>query len=217
MIKKKEVIFLLGMPGSGKGTQGAILSKKLLLPHISVGDILRGIASGTSEDAEVLNKFMNQGKLAPVYLVNKVVRDFVLSSKCPDRFIIDGYPRNVEQAKYFINNIDVSVKVVFFDISEDIAIKRVLGRFSCLCCKKLYNKYFDNTIKEGVCDICGSTNFIARGDDNSDVILLRIEEYKNETVPAIDYCKKKVEFFTVNAEQTKDLVQKELFLITKNI
>jgi len=213
----KKIILLLGLPGSGKGTQGAILSKELALPHISTGDIFRKMILDESKESKMLAKYMNEGKLVPTDLVNKIVRQFILSDECHEGCILDGYPRTLGQAEYFIENIDTNVNVIFFDVADDIVVKRILGRISCVSCGRLYNEYFDQPKKEGVCDECGATEFAARADDDESTILSRIEEYKKETLPLIEYYKHKGKFFTVNAGESKEQVVNELASIIKKI
>ncbi|MDP4708761.1 MAG: adenylate kinase [Rickettsiaceae bacterium] len=213
----KKIILLLGLPGSGKGTQGAILSKELALPHISTGDIFRKMILEKSKESKMLAEYMDEGKLVPSDLVNKIVKQFILSDECREGCILDGYPRTLRQAEYFISNIDTKVSVIYLKIDDEVVVKRILGRISCASCGKLYNEYFDKPKKDGVCDECGATEFIARADDDEDTILARIEEYKKETLPLIEYYKHKGKFFTVNAGESKEQVVNELASIIKKI
>ena len=213
----KKIILLLGLPGSGKGTQGAILSNELALPHISTGDIFRKMILEESKDSKKLAEYMNEGKLVPSDLVNKIVRKFILSDECHEGCILDGYPRTLAQAEYFISYIDTKVSVIYLKIDDDVVVRRILGRIICTSCGKLYNKYFDKPNKEGVCDGCGANEFIARDDDDKDTILARIEEYKKETLPLIEYYKHKGKFFTINAGESKEQVVNELASIIKKI
>ena len=213
----KKIIILLGLPGSGKGTQGAILSRELALPHISTGDIFRQMILKESEESKMLASYMSEGKLVPTDTVNQVVRKFILSDECKDGCIIDGYPRTLDQAEYFTENIGANINVIFFDIDDEIVIKRILGRFSCASCGRIYNEYFDKPAKEGVCDDCGSHEFSARLDDDESTILSRIEEYKKETLPLIEYYQHKSKFFKVNAGESKEQIVNELASIIKKI
>lgn len=213
----KNIIILLGLPGSGKGTQGEFISKELAIPHISTGDILRKMTHEGGKDADLIAEYMNEGKLIPDNLVNKLVKRFILSDMCKDGCVLDGYPRTLRQAEYFIENIDANISTIFFDISDDIAIKRILGRVACASCNKVYNEYFDKPKKQGVCDKCGSKEFVARSDDDKDTILLRLEEYKSNTLPMIEYYKKQGHFFTVPAGESIKKVTEEVASIIKKI
>lgn len=207
----------MGLPGSGKGTQGAILSKELLLPHISTGDILRTMVQEDFPEAKTLADCMNEGKLVPSNLVNKIVKKYILSDECKDGCILDGYPRTLEQAEYFIENIDADISTIFFDLDNDTAIKRILGRINCISCGRIYNEYFDKPLKYGICDECGSHELLARLDDDQDTIVARLDEYRKETLPMIEYYKKKGKFYIVNAGQLKQRVSAEVAAIIKKI
>jgi adenylate kinase len=213
----KKIILLMGHPGSGKGTQGKILSEKLMLPHISTGDIFRKMAKSGTEESKLLNEYMISGQLVPADLVNKIVRKAILSGEYRDGCILDGYPRNLKQAEYFIENVDTEVSTVFFEVADEIIIKRITGRYSCQSCGAIYNKYFDTLKMDGVCDHCGSNRLESRLDDDEGTALARINEYKKETLPVVEYYKRKGMFFTVNAGATREEVLKEISLIAKRI
>lgn len=213
----KNIIILLGLPGSGKGTQGEFISKELAIPHISTGDILRKMIQEGSKDSDLLASYMKEGKLIPDNLVNKLVKSFILSDICKYGCVLDGYPRTLRQAEYFIENIDANISTIFFDVSDEVAIKRILGRIACASCNKTYNKYFDKPKKQGICDKCGSKEFVARSDDDKDTVLLRLEEYKKNTLPMIEYYKKHVKFFTVPAGESIKKITEEVASIIKKI
>ncbi|MDC0864449.1 nucleoside monophosphate kinase [Rickettsiaceae bacterium] len=214
-----HIITLLGMPGSGKGTQGNILAKELGITHISTGDILREMASGSdTEESKLLSNYMNSGKLIPADLVNKIVKQFVDSLESRTSCVLDGYPRNIDQADFLSKNIDAKLTVIFFDIDRDVVVKRILGRISCPKCGTIYNKYFNKPLKDGLCDECVSISLVSRSDDTQDTILSRIEEYEKETFPLIEYYNKSdIRFFTVNANRSSDEVSQELIAVIKNV
>lgn len=211
----KKVIVLMGLPGSGKGTQGAIISRELMIPHISTGDILRKMVQQDTPDSKLLAGYMNEGKLVPADLVNKIVRRFILSDECKNGCILDGYPRNLQQAEYFIENIDAEVVAIFFNLDDKSAVSRIMGRISCNQCGKIYNQ--TDMPKDGVCDECGSTDLLTRPDDDEKTVLTRLEAYKKETLPMIDYYKKKGKFFNLHANMPKDKVTEEILSVVKKI
>jgi adenylate kinase len=213
----KKIILLMGLPGSGKGTQGKILAEKLMLPHVSTGDIFRKMTKTDTEESKLLSEYMISGKLVPSELVNKIVRKVLLSGEYKDGCILDGYPRNLKQAEYFIENIDTEISSVFFEVADETVVKRIMGRYSCQSCGAIYNNYFDTLKVTGVCDHCGSTELTSRSDDDEKTVLERIKEYKKETLPLVEYYKRKGRFFTVNAGGTKEEVIKEISLIAKRI
>lgn len=213
----KRIIILMGLPGSGKGTQGSILSKDLSLPHISTGDIFRKMVQEDSSESKMLASYMNEGKLVPSELVNKIVSKYILSDECKNGCILDGYPRTLEQAEYFIEKIDADIITIFFNLDNDEAIKRILGRINCASCGRIYNEYFDKPSKAGVCDECGSHELLGRLDDDQDTILARLDEYRKETLPMVEYYKKKGKLYIVNAGQSKQKVVAEVASIVKKI
>lgn len=213
----KKVIILIGLPGSGKGTQGAIISKELAIPHISTGDIFRAMIKEGSKEAKLLTEYIEDGKLIPSDLVNKIVRKYILSEECKDGCILDGYPRTLDQAEYFIENITSDVATIFLDLDDETATKRILGRISCSKCGAIYNEFYDKPIIEGECDHCHSKAFSARSDDDENIIKSRLEAYKKETLPMLDFYKKKGRFFVVDASRDKQEIIKEVSEIVKKI
>lgn len=214
---RKKIILLIGPPGSGKGTQGKLLAEKLMLPHISTGDIFRKIAINNTDESRILNEYMDSGKLVPSELVNRIVKQVLLSDDYKNGCVLDGYPRNLEQAEYLGKSVEAEISCVFFNVADEVAIKRIAGRYSCEICGNIYNKYYDNPKIEGVCDNCGSTELIFRSDDDEKTVLSRMEEYKKETLPLIEYYKNKGKFFNVNAAAKKEEVNAEIDLIVKTI
>ncbi len=214
---KKKIIILLGLPGSGKGTQGEFLAKELGLPHISTGTIFRKMVNEINAESQLLKEHMNLGKLVPSNLVNKIVIKFLCSDECQEGCVLDGYPRNLEQADFLFSHVEAEFSTVFFDASDEVVIKRILGRYSCTACGVLYNKYFNNPKLDNVCDVCGGKDFTFREDDNERITATRIEQYKKETMPLVNYYKNKKGFFAVDADKTKEKVLKEVSLIAKKV
>ncbi|WP_375326387.1 adenylate kinase [Candidatus Tisiphia endosymbiont of Nemotelus uliginosus] len=201
------IIALMGPPGSGKGTQGKLLAEKLNLPHISIGDIFRELVEQGDNESQLLQFYMSRGKLVPSELVNNIVQKFVSQKKYEKGYIIDGYPRNVAQAKYFNNLVKQEVKILFFIIEEQTIIKRILGRFSCVNCGQIYNKFFIKLKIENVCDVCGSSQFIHRKDDDESTIKQRIAEYQIETNPLVDYYKNNQQLYSINANKNREDIE----------
>jgi adenylate kinase len=160
---------------------------------------------------------MSEGKLVPSNLINQLIKRFILSDVCKDGCILDGYPRNLEQVEYFMENIDANISTIFFDVSDEIVTRRILGRISCSSCNTLYNKYFDKPKKENICDVCDSKEFVERSDDDEDTIASRLEEYKKNTLPMIEYYKEKGRFFTVHGGESKKKVAEQVASIVKKI
>lgn len=209
------IILLMGPPGSGKGTQGKFLANYLKKPHLSVGDILRGLAQ--DKEQNIVSNYVKSGKLVPSEIVNQIVIDALSKPDCREGCILDGYPRNIAQADYLENATSLSVKAIFFNVKEELLVQRILGRFSCAKCGTIYNSYFSNTKHSGVCDNCGSVQFHYRSDDDKQVLEKRLAEYNKETYPLLDYYKNKGQLLPVDASLSKNEVESTLIDILKRI
>lgn len=204
------IIVLIGLPGSGKGTQGQLLANKLKLPLIATGDMFRKMMQSNGEEGALLNGLISQGKLVPSELVNKVVEKILQHPEYQGGCIIDGYPRNLEQVKFLAEITKQDIKAIYFEISQALIQKRILGRFSCVGCGKIYNKYYSRPKIDNVCDICQSTSFTYRKDDDEQTLIKRINEYKTETYPIIDYFKKQGQCHIIDASRTTEAIFTEL-------
>lgn len=208
-----NVIFL-GAPGSGKGTQAAMLSKDLSIPTISTGDILRHEVSQKSEIGILAKKYMDSGDLVPDQVVIDIIKKRILESDCDNGFILDGFPRNISQAISLEENLieikkEISV-VINLEVPDEVIIKRIAGRFSCGDCGAVYNKFFNNTAKEGVCDNCNSEKLTSRDDDNEEAVLNRLKVYHGNTEKLIQFYVKKDLIYTVDGLKPIDLVKKDI-------
>ena len=203
-------IVLIGAPGAGKGTQGQFLAKKLHLSYLSTGDMFRSIIEKQEPEGKLMNDYSSQGKLVPTDLVNKIVYKFLLMDEYQDNCILDGYPRNLAQAKFLDSKIVNEVKAIYFEVSETIAKQRILGRFSCAVCLKTYNKYYAQPKIADICDVCGSSKFIYRADDDEITINKRMQEYKIETQPMIQYYRDCNKLLTVDANLGQDQISSTL-------
>ena len=174
----------MGIQGSGKGTVAKIMSEKFGLYHLSTGDLLRG-ASG--ELRKEIDEYMALGKLVPDELMLKVLKEKLEQPECAKGVILDGFPRNIEQAKE-LDKIMKVTNVINIEISDEIAIRRMNGRWNCKKCGIIYNVFTEpKPKKEGVCDVCG-LELHQRGDDiDNEAIKKRLDTYKQETMPVLKY------------------------------
>lgn len=187
-------IILLGPPGSGKGTQAEMLSKTYGIPHISTGDILREeVMKGTSL-GEKVKVYMNKGELVPDELVIEILKKRLQEPDCKKGFILDGFPRNLRQAKALdIILSDVNLKidaVVYIDVTDEEIMRRLSLRRTCKVCGRVYNLYYNPPKYDEKCDICGGELFI-RDDDKPEVIERRLKVFNEETKPLIEYYEEK--------------------------
>lgn len=203
-------IIFMGPPGSGKGTQASMLAKKLKIPTISTGNVLRREAELKSEIGIMAQDYMNSGKLVPDYVVIDIIRNRMSQSDCDNGFIVDGFPRTIAQAESFeemLKSLNKKVDVVInFEASDDILLKRISGRFSCSKCGMIYNSYFKRTKKEGVCDSCGSDEFESRPDDNRESVKKRLQVYQESSFDLIEYYKKKNLLYSIDALKEMPLI-----------
>ncbi len=183
----KAIIF--GPPGSGKGTYASRLQAKLGVDVIATGDIFRELVKGNSELGKKVKGYVEKGLLVPDEVVIEVLKHRL--SKIPKEkgFILDGYPRTLDQAKTLetITPIDV---VLLLDVPDWIIIERLSSRRICRNCGAVYNIRFLKSKVEGVCDKCGGQLY-QRSDDNPEVIKKRLEVYKEQTSPLLEYYKNK--------------------------
>lgn len=204
-----NVIFL-GPPGSGKGTQASLISKKLSIPSISTGDMLRYEVSVKSEIGILANKIMNEGGLVPDNVVIDIIKARISKSDCDNGFILDGFPRNMDQALSLDLNLSKINKnltaVVQIDVPDEIIIKRISGRFSCKDCGAVYNKFFSNIKELNICDNCKGSNFLVRSDDNIDTVTKRLDIYHKETKVLVEFYEKKHLIYKVDGLKSIDLV-----------
>lgn len=214
-IMKKELIFL-GPPACGKGTQTAKLAEYLGFPHVDTGSLLRAEIASGSENGKIAKSFIDKGNLVPVELVASIIKDRLSQEDCHEGYILDGYPRSMEQAEMLeeINssiNGDVATdfRAIYFDLNQDVLISRIVNRRSCPICGEIYNLKYKPTKQEGICDKCGSA-LTQRKDDTEEVAKVRFETYFKETAPLIEYYKNKGVLRTINAEGSIDEVWERL-------
>ena len=214
---KKELIFL-GPPACGKGTQTNKLAKYFKLPHIDTGSLLRAeIASGT-ENGQIAKSFIDKGMLVPVELVGAVIKDRLSKEDCQNGYILDGYPRSLEQADILevinseIDKDDVDFRAIYFDIDQKELISRIVNRRSCKNCGEIYNLKYKPPKSEGKCDKCGG-ELVLRKDDSEEIAEKRFETYFKETAPLIKYYKEKNTLKTIDAEGSIEEVWEKLLKV----
>ena len=213
-------IIFLGAPGSGKGTQAAMLAKELIIPAISTGEVLRKEVERQSEIGKLAKSYMNSGQLVPDEVVVGIIKGRIAEPDCQKGFILDGFPRNMNQAivlDEMLSSLNKKIEMVFnFEVGEEILIKRISGRFSCKGCGTVYNRYFKLPAKEGVCDNCGSDDFESRSDDNEATVKNRLKVYHDSTFELIGYYEKKNLLLLVDAVKSAPLVFGELKEVASN-
>ena len=175
----------LGPPGAGKGTLAAQVAEEYKIPQISTGDIFRENIKNETELGKKIKAIMDAGGLVGDDVVLEIVEDRLKKDDCKNGFILDGFPRTIPQAEAF-EKLGIEVKVVNFEVNNDLIIARLSNRRVCKNCKQNYNVKFMPPKVEGVCDKCGGELF-TREDDKLESITHRLEVYRKETEPLIDF------------------------------
>jgi adenylate kinase len=184
-------LILLGPPGAGKGTQAAWIKNTYGIPQLSTGEMLReAVAKGTAVGREA-KSVMEAGQLVSDEIINRIVAERIDEPDCANGFILDGFPRTIPQAEA----LDAMLAerglaldaVVEIRVDNDALVARIAGRFSCAKCGAGYHDSFKPTRVAGVCDECGSTEFVRRKDDNAETVKARLISYEAQTAPLLPF------------------------------
>jgi len=178
-------LILLGPPGAGKGTQSLKIMEKLKIPQISTGDLLRESVRNKTELGIKAKEFIDSGKLVPDELVISIIKERLKREDCKKGFILDGFPRTLEQAEALEKIIAID-KVIELDVEFSALVKRLTGRRSCPKDGSVYHLEFKPPKNDEKCDICQSP-LIQRSDDNEATVKSRIQTYKEKTEPLINF------------------------------
>ncbi|MBP1706586.1 MAG: adenylate kinase [Chloroflexi bacterium] len=214
-------IVLLGAPGAGKGTQAALLSQKLKLAHIASGDLFRQALAKGTELGKQAKTYMEQGKLVPNEITIKMVLERITSPDCQSGIILDGFPRNLEQAKALDEAFQLQGRTidraVYIKVSEGELLKRLTGRWICRQCQAPYHEVNSPPKIAGKCDKCGGELY-QRADDNTETIKKRLEVFFAETAPLVDYYSQNGKLLEIQGEGSMEEISQRIIaaLQTKN-
>ena len=208
-------IKFIAPPAAGKGTQAELVTKKYNIPHISTGDILREIAKEDSEVGNYVRETLASGKLVKDEITYQLVEERLKREDCKNGFIIDGFPRNLEQAIEYDKILaklgyDIG-NVILINIEEKTLEKRITGRRICESCKSVFNinDPASSPKEESICDNCGGKLY-QRSDDNLEAFKTRYAMYREKTEPIISHYKKLKVLHEVNGEDTVENVFKKV-------
>ena len=207
-------IVLMGPPGAGKGTQAATISKTLTHAHIASGDLFREEQEKGTELGRLAKQYMERGELVPNEVTIKMVLGRISQRDCAKGFILDGFPRNVEQAEALDNafkasNLPGIDRVALIDVPTEELIQRLGGRWICRAHQHPYHIINSPPKRLGICDIDGSELY-QRADDSEETARRRLRVYADQTAPLIDYYKKQRKLVEVNGAQDIETVGKSL-------
>lgn len=206
-------LILLGPPGAGKGTQASAIVKKYNIPHISTGDIFRAnIKLGTDLGKEA-KSYIDKGLLVPDEVVISIVKDRLAEDDCKNGFLLDGFPRTLDQGEALDENLkDMGIsldKVINIEVEIDILIERAIGRRICKECGATYHVKFNPPKEEGKCDVC-SGELYQRDDDTEETVKKRFSVYQEQTKPLIDYYTKKDLILNVDGSKAIDEISMDI-------
>ena len=184
-------LILLGPPGAGKGTQAKLLEDKRGYKQLSTGDMLRGAVAAGTEMGKKAKAVMDRGDLVSDDIVVSIIAERLDKPDVKKGFILDGFPRNKAQAEALDRMLkDKGLKldaVIEMRVDDEALVKRIAGRYTCAKCGKGYHDEFAKPKKPGICDVCGSSEFVRRADDNEKTVRDRLQVYNKQTAPLVDY------------------------------
>ena len=207
-------LVLLGPPGAGKGTQAKLLEDSRSLIKLSTGDMLRAAVAAGTELGRKAGEIMERGALVPDELVIGLIAERMDQGVAGQGYILDGFPRTIAQAEALDRLLkergETLDSVVVMEVDDDALVKRVAGRFSCADCGEGYHDIYKLPEVKGVCDRCGSVQFVRRKDDNEDVVRARLKAYHAQTEPLIDYYRRQGKVSAVDGMADISVVAKEI-------
>ena len=204
---------LLGPPGAGKGTQAAVVAKKMDLAHISSGNIFRENIDNRTELGMRAQGYIDSGQLVPDDLTIDMIRERISKPDCRQGAILDGFPRTVAQAEALDNlllEMNGKVECVpFINVPKDVLIERLSGRWLCETEEHVYHLKFNPPLKDGICDVDGSS-LHQRHDDVRETVEKRIREYNQKTAPLIKYYRKAGKLLEIDGKKEIDQVTRDI-------
>lgn len=201
-------LIIMGAPGSGKGTYAKVLKDIFAVPHISTGEMFRKAIKEGSELGKLAQSLIDKGNFVPDDITNKLVKQRLAEEDCKNGFLLDGYPRNLDQAKALTEilkelNIELDA-VINLNVDDDEIVKRIVNRRLCSNCGQGYNILTIPPKVEGICDLCNSPLY-TRADDNEETVKTRLAVYNDQTKPLVEYYEALNKILQINSNQEIDL------------
>lgn len=208
-------LIIMGAPGSGKGTYAKMLKDIFAVPHISTGEMFRKAIKDGTELGKLAQSLIDKGNFVPDEITNELVKQRLSESDCKNGFLLDGYPRNIAQAKAFteiLKELNINLDAVInLNVTDEEIIKRIVNRRLCSKCGAGYNTITMPPKKEGFCDLCNSPLY-TRADDNEETVKVRLAVYNEQTKPLVQYYDALNKLLNINSNQSiedavKDIVK----------
>jgi len=214
-------LILLGPPGAGKGTQAKRLETARGLVQLSTGDMLRQAVASGSALGQQAKKVMEAGQLMPDEIIIAMIAERIAAPDARKGFVLDGFPRTEAQAealdKMLASRGSRLDAVIELAVDEAALIERISGRYTCAKCGAGYHDKFQTPKVPGVCDRCGSTEFVRRKDDNAETLKARLEAYRAQTAPIVPYYRRKGVLKEVDGMATPDQVTRQIETILGDV
>jgi adenylate kinase len=213
-------IVLLGPPGAGKGTQAKAICEALGIPHVSSGDIFREHLSKQTELGKLADGYIKCGQLVPDDVTIRMIGDRLKQPDCANGALLDGFPRTIPQAQALddlLAKMDAKVNpVISLEVPAEVLVERLSGRWTCPTCGRVYHEKHHPPRQAGVCDVDG-TALIQRPDDQPETVRQRIEVYRAQTEPLVDYYRQKDVLVRVDGTQSIEAVKQEILSVLAGV
>ena len=213
-----KIIVLIGAPGAGKGTQARLMEERLGIPQISTGDMFREMKSADTPLAREVQAIMAEGRLISDDITYRIVRERTSKDDITGPYVLDGYPRTAvqaEQLEELAREQGRDIMAIEVDVPMDELMKRLTGRRSCPTCGEIYNVYSNPPQTEGLCDIHSTVRLLHRSDDNEVSVRTRLDSYRDNTEPLIEYYKASDRLAKVDGSREIEEIYKEIETLVK--
>ena len=217
---KKANLIMLGAPGSGKGTRAVAVCEVLTVVQGATGDLFRNNIKSGTELGKLAKSYIDKGELVPDEVTASMVKDRLQQPDCKNGFILDGFPRTVKQADMLdeiLSQLGEKIShVIYLDVPDEEIVKRISGRLICEKCQAPYHKIYSPSKVEGVCDKCGGKLY-QRDDDKPETVKKRLEVFRENTFPLVEYYTKKGLVVKLPPELSKDGAVADMRKLSKEL